>query len=59
MILHTTIKNVEKIIKINQINNILLVNFYLTVPQYYPQHKKHNMKLFFRESFISFYLRLV
>jgi len=53
------LKNSEKIIQLNQINNILFIIFYFKNHQYFKKKKYNNLKLFFRETFISFYLRFI
>lgn len=58
MILHTAIQSKEKVIKINRINNITVITFYIKTPQFFNIQKMKTLKLFFRESFVSFYLRI-
>jgi len=59
MIQQLILKNSEKIIQLNQINNILCIMFYFKNHQYFKKKKYNNLKLFFRETFISFYLRFI
>ena len=54
-----TIKNSEKTIQINQFNNATCIILETVTPFFFPNSRKKILKIFFVETFVSYYLRLI
>ena len=59
MISQLIVRNTEKSIQINTINNLTCVVLETVTPLYFNIKYKKRLKFFFRETFVSFYLRLI
>ena len=59
MLSQVVVKNLQKNLQINQINNIYCVLLETVNPLYFNINKKKKLNFFFSQSYVSYYLRLI